>query len=454
MSEPRESSLADLLACIAAFGRSMQAVFDPQRFLAEFSARAQRLVAHDRVIITYLEEDGRTFTIFAEHSGKGPAVHEGRYTTDFDPSGRYTVDDWNLARVFAGGDFLLVDAEHYPGMPLNPTQRARFMAAGVRAGVAVPMYASGRVIGGFGVASFLPGVYGDEHVAACREIADVIGPFVQSVVLFLRERRRRARLKAVAALVPILGASLKVGDLLERLGDALHPVVAFDAMAVRVVNADGRAREMIGVPDAAGERRYAGMTAPNEYSKSDHLARARPCSSTTLSVSSILVGPATRGSSRPAADLCSSSRSCSASTSRGTRTSRSGSRAGTTTPTSKSSRPSQRRWSSPSSISVSPRSSSGRVPPRRERGNCKCVWSRSGPRSTIAMTFLASSPTRRRFSRRSSRQEEWRRPRRPCSSPERAEPGKRLSPGPFTTRALVARGRSSRSTARRSRRRS
>ena len=93
MSELRESSLADLLACIAAFGRSMQEVFDPQRFLAEFSARAQRLVAHDRVIITYLEEDGRTFTIFAEHAGNGPAVHEGSCTTDFDPSGRYTVDD-------------------------------------------------------------------------------------------------------------------------------------------------------------------------------------------------------------------------------------------------------------------------------------------------------------------------------------------------------------------------
>ena len=57
MSEPRESSLADLLACIAAFGRSMQAVFDPQRFLAEFSARAQRLVAHDRVIIDQHDAD-------------------------------------------------------------------------------------------------------------------------------------------------------------------------------------------------------------------------------------------------------------------------------------------------------------------------------------------------------------------------------------------------------------
>src|SRR3989442_7778353 len=121
--------------------------------------------------------------------------------------------------------FLRVDGEPHTGMPLNPTQRARFMAAGVRAGVAVPMYASGRVIGGFGVASFLPGVYGDEHVAACREIADVIGPFVQSVVLFLRERRRRAPLKAVAAVVPILGGSLKVSRLLERLRDPLPSVL-------------------------------------------------------------------------------------------------------------------------------------------------------------------------------------------------------------------------------------
>src|SRR5207302_1529522 len=378
MLEPRESSLADLLACIAAFGRSMQEVFDPQRFLAEFSARAQRLVAHDRVIITYLGEDGRTFTIFAEHSGNGPALHEGRYTTDFDPSGRYIVDDSDLARVFAGGVFLLVDAEHHPGMPLNATQQARLMAVGVRAGVAVPMYASGRVIGGFGVASFLPDMYGAEHAAACREIADVIGPFVQSVVLFLRERRRRARLKAVAALVPILGASLKVGELLERLGDALHPVVAFDAMAVRVANADGRALEMIGVPDTDGEHLYAGMAAPNEFSTSDHLARGE----------TMLIHDAERELD----------------------------------------------------------------PSRPGDAWILATGRRSGPRSTIAMTFLASSPMRRHFSRRSSKQEEWRRPRRPCSSPVKAEPGKKSSPGPFITRALVARGRSSRSTARRSRR--
>ena len=68
-----ESPLADLLACVAAFGRSLQEKFDPQRFLADFSARAQRLVPHDRVIISSLEDDGRTFTVFAEHAGSGPA---------------------------------------------------------------------------------------------------------------------------------------------------------------------------------------------------------------------------------------------------------------------------------------------------------------------------------------------------------------------------------------------
>jgi hypothetical protein len=53
-SAPTESPLADLLACVAAFGQSLQEKFDPQRFLADFSARAQRLVPHDRVIIDYL----------------------------------------------------------------------------------------------------------------------------------------------------------------------------------------------------------------------------------------------------------------------------------------------------------------------------------------------------------------------------------------------------------------
>jgi len=39
-----DAGLADLIACVAAFGRSLQEKFDPQRFLAQFSSRARRQV--------------------------------------------------------------------------------------------------------------------------------------------------------------------------------------------------------------------------------------------------------------------------------------------------------------------------------------------------------------------------------------------------------------------------
>ncbi len=268
-----ESPLADLLACVAAFGRSLQEKFDPQRFLADFSAHAQRLAPHDRVIIDYLEDDGRTFTVFAEHAGSGPAVFQGRYTTDFDPDGRYAVDDWDLGPVFAGGVLLIDDVERDPHMPDKPIARARLREAGVRARIAVPVYAGGRVVGVFAVSSVAPGVYTDDHVAACRQIADLIGPFVQGMVLFQREHRRRARLQAITALAPILGTSLKVGDFLERLGEALRPVLDFDAMAIRVVNAASHALELVGVLDAEEGAQYADMAAPEEYSTSRRILR-------------------------------------------------------------------------------------------------------------------------------------------------------------------------------------
>jgi hypothetical protein len=65
MSAMATEALADLLACVAAFGRSLDDSFDPARFLAEFSARAQRLVHHDIVLIARREENGHPCSVFA-----------------------------------------------------------------------------------------------------------------------------------------------------------------------------------------------------------------------------------------------------------------------------------------------------------------------------------------------------------------------------------------------------
>src|SRR5574341_1356679 len=96
-----ESGLADLLASLAAIGRAMQEAFDPQRFLAEFSARVLRLVPHDRLMIVHREEGG-SLSVFAEYGTRGPALQEDRYTISFDPGGRYTADALGLGPLLGG----------------------------------------------------------------------------------------------------------------------------------------------------------------------------------------------------------------------------------------------------------------------------------------------------------------------------------------------------------------
>ncbi len=69
----------------------MDDAFDPRKFLGEFSAKLQRLIPHDRLVIACLADDRRTFTVFAEHVANGPVLHASHYTTSFSPEGRYPL---------------------------------------------------------------------------------------------------------------------------------------------------------------------------------------------------------------------------------------------------------------------------------------------------------------------------------------------------------------------------
>jgi len=53
----------------------------------------------------------------------------------------------------------------------------------------------------------------------------------------------------------------------------LRPVLDFDAMAIRVVNADRHALELVGVLDAEDGAQYADMAAPEEYSTSRRILK-------------------------------------------------------------------------------------------------------------------------------------------------------------------------------------
>src|SRR5215471_17401917 len=163
--------LADLVACLAAIGRSVQEAFDPRKFLADFSAKLQRLIPHDRLVVACLDDDRRTFTVFAEHVENGPVLHATHYTTHFSPEGRYPVGTGALATMFGGEVVRLHELRDDYGFAAKGSVEHAVRSAGFRSALLLPLHSGGRVIGGLAATSLSPGAYGADHVARGLQVA-------------------------------------------------------------------------------------------------------------------------------------------------------------------------------------------------------------------------------------------------------------------------------------------
>src|SRR5437879_7199939 len=96
--------LSDLLACVAAFGSSLGQSFDPTGVLAEFSARTQPVVPHDYMLIAVREDDGHTYSVFAEYAVRGRVGCDNkRDHTAFERRGREGMDSVAVAPDVGGG---------------------------------------------------------------------------------------------------------------------------------------------------------------------------------------------------------------------------------------------------------------------------------------------------------------------------------------------------------------
>ena len=154
----------------------------------------------------------------------------------------------------------------------RPAFRAKVAESGLRARLAVPLHAAGRIIGALIAMSGTAGIYAGAHASVCRQIADLIGPLVETAAALHRERRRRERLNAATALPAILGASLTVGEVLERLGEAVRPLIDFDVMRLRLLAPTGQGFERIGMIASSPPVHPATATI-EDYSIADRLSR-------------------------------------------------------------------------------------------------------------------------------------------------------------------------------------
>ncbi|MBI4536741.1 MAG: sigma 54-interacting transcriptional regulator [candidate division NC10 bacterium] len=244
--------LADLLASLTAIGHSLQEAFDPQRFLAEFSAPVERLVPHDRLMISHLEEGGR-LSVFAEYARRGPLVHVGHYTIDFDAAGHYDPGEQLLSSVLADEPMLVADIQNDARFGRAGGVLSKVLQSGLRSRLAVPMTSRGRIMGTLSATSYEPGRYTEDHLRTLQQVADLIAPFIENVVLLHRERRRRRRLAALSDLARVFGASLDIKERFDQLAEAVRPHLDFDVMGARVLGASGRDLEIVRqVNDAYG----------------------------------------------------------------------------------------------------------------------------------------------------------------------------------------------------------
>src|SRR5258705_231751 len=76
--------------------------FDPGGFLEGLSGQLQGLIPHDRVTVLYLDEGGRTVSVFAEHAPDDAPRHDSRYTLSLARASRYPIGEAVSSCVFSG----------------------------------------------------------------------------------------------------------------------------------------------------------------------------------------------------------------------------------------------------------------------------------------------------------------------------------------------------------------
>src|SRR5256712_6251029 len=158
------------------------------------------------MVIALLEDRGQSYWLFAEHAvGVSVRGDDRRYTTAFERGARVAAESFPLAPVFGGKPQLIGDVTTDDRFREATACREALDEAGLRATLAVPLFAGGRVGGALVVMSTTAGVYTEAHASARRQVADLIAPPLGNVVGPHKDAPRRERPVAGTALVPVLG---------------------------------------------------------------------------------------------------------------------------------------------------------------------------------------------------------------------------------------------------------
>jgi hypothetical protein len=142
-----ELDVAEWYSSVAGLAGPGRGELDPARFLDGLSSHLRRLIDHDRLVLAYLEEGGRTLSVYRAPPGDGPLRHDGQYTVTCQPGCRYARDEIGHASVFAGQPELVRDYRPHARVAGTETTGQCVLTAGLRSWLALPLWAAQRVSG-------------------------------------------------------------------------------------------------------------------------------------------------------------------------------------------------------------------------------------------------------------------------------------------------------------------
>jgi transcriptional regulator with GAF, ATPase, and Fis domain len=143
--------------------------------------------------------------------------------------------------------------EFDPAYPFD----AKALEGGVRSGMWEPFRSTDSLRGGVWLAATRPHAFTDEHQAALRPIAALLGSAVEHWRIWDSERRRRERLDKVETLLVPLAGSLDVAAVFQELSDGMKQILPHDLMSWTELDLQSKA---IRVSAVAGEADIAPPT--------------------------------------------------------------------------------------------------------------------------------------------------------------------------------------------------
>lgn len=139
--------------------------------------------------------------------------------------------------------FLVKDLEKEP----PPFQRMQSPGSTdkVRSVIAVPLIFSGETIGVLSSQSYKPEAFDEYDLKLLQTFADHIAIAVQNARLFQQEQHRRQVADTLRDIARVLGSTLNLREVVERMLDQLAPLIEYNTASIQLVHKD-RTRQLIG----------------------------------------------------------------------------------------------------------------------------------------------------------------------------------------------------------------